>query len=106
MNFKIPFFTTLIETDLLVTFLLTPFWWISGFSIFIYHFMVFACFLKLVLLCMKGHQSLKIPNSIWPFFFLLISYMLSILMNMPLRPAQRIFASFNNYTMLLLGFFL
>jgi hypothetical protein len=100
---KIPFLNTRIETDLTVTLLLTPLWWFSGFIIFIYPAVVLITFLKVLMGCIQSGQSLKIPKVALSFVLFLIFYFLSIAINAPSLPAQRVFASLNNYLILIMG---
>lgn len=104
MKFKIPLIQSKIESDILWTFALTPLWWALGFNFFIYHLVVFVSFMRLMMISMKQGIPLKIPQPLLCFGLFLVFYMLSILVNLGYRPPQRIFASLNNYLMLIMGF--
>ncbi|MBI3307418.1 MAG: O-antigen ligase family protein [Candidatus Omnitrophica bacterium] len=104
MNIPIPFLTTSIETDLMLVLLLTPLWWVTGFSIFAYHLAVLWIVIKFLLLTIRQHRSILFPAAGNWFFLFLISYLISIAINAPLRPSQRIFASLNNWAVLMMGY--
>jgi O-antigen ligase len=103
MKFTLPYLTTRIETDLFLTFLLTPLWWITGFSVFIYHAAVLWIFLKFLLGIIQNQQQIRCPKPLVWFFVFLMAYLGSILINIPVRPPQRIFASLNNWIMMMMG---
>lgn len=103
---KIPYFQTSIRSDLLVTLLLTPLWWVLGLNILIYQAVAFFVFLKLVVLLTRHNRPLLIPGASFPFFLFLCSFLLSILINIGNHPTQRILASFNNYLMFVTGLLL
>lgn len=106
MNLRVPFLSTRPETDLLIVFTLTPLWWLTGFNIFIYVLVSLWVFLKLVMVSMKLGMSLRFSKPLVWFFIFQISYLFSIVINAGLRPSQRIMASLNNYTMLVMAFFM
>lgn len=101
---KFPYFQTSPENDLLMTLVLTPFWWVLGLNVFIYQAAVLLVFLKLLVVATHRGQPIALPHvSLW-FGLLLISYLLSLVVNAPSQPTQRIYASLNNYSMFLMGF--
>ncbi len=104
MNVKIPFLTTAPEEDILFVFTLTPVWWFLGANIFIYNAVAGFSFLKLLMICFRGQMALRLPRAGIIYFFFLLAYLASILINMGIRPADRIFASFNNLAQLVTGF--
>lgn len=106
MKLKVPFLNTSAATDLLLGFMLTPLWWVTGFNIFCYHLIAFWAFSKMIMSIMKNNESLKIPKPFFVFFIFLLSYLLSILLNISIRLSQRIFASLNNYTTIIMAFFI
>ena len=106
MTVKIPYFNSRLENDILFMFLLTPFWWVSGLSVFIFQAVSLALFLKFLMILLYSNQSIKIPKPASWFFLFLVFYILSILVNAGIRPPQRIFASINNYTFLVMGMIL
>jgi len=91
------------EADLGAVFLLTPLWWALGVNFFIYHLVALSVFARLLLGSARSQNPLKMPLRIYPFIFFLFFYAVSLLVNAGLRPAPRIFASLNNYSMLLMG---
>ncbi len=106
MRMILPFFNTKPETDILWVFLLTPVWWLTGFNLFVYHLISLWAFLKTLTYSMRSHEPLRISVPLVYFFVFLVSYLISILINVGIRPSQRIFASFNNYSMIITGFLL
>ena len=106
MRLKIPYLNTSPETDLLAALLLTPLWWILGFNIFIYQLVAYGVFFRLLIKLGKLGQPLKIPvPALWLSIFLL-SYLASMVINLPNYPTQRILSSVNHYSILVMGFFL
>src|SRR4051812_16968822 len=93
-----------VDRELLGVFLLTPVWWILGFNIFIYHAIALFVFVKLLLYAGRAGESLRIPNILLEFTLFLLFYLASILLNAGIRPAERVFASINNYLLLVMGF--
>lgn len=106
MNLKIPFLTTRIETDLALTLVLTPVWWFSGCIIFIYPLIAALAFSKLLVISIYSGEPLRIPKSVTVFVVFLLFYLFSILLNAANLPIQRVFASFNNYSLLIMGLLL
>lgn len=104
MKMKIPYLTTRIETDLTLTFCLAPLWWLTGLSIFMYHGTVLFVFVKLLVYLSQKNKGLELPKPSVFLFYFLLSYLLSILINIGRIPLQRIFASFNNYLMIVMGY--
>src|SRR5437870_2544996 len=102
-QFRIPYLNTRIETDLMVTLLLAPLWWFSGLSIGIYPLVTALAMIKLLMICIYSGKPLKIPKPVLGFVLFLIFYLLSILINVANLPSQRIFASLNNYLILIMG---
>ncbi len=103
MKAKIPFLNTAPEMDMAVLFTLTPLWWVLGFSFFVYHLAVLFLAVRLMLFSARSGESFRMPKRLYPFVFFLICYLVSITVNAWLRPAERIFASLNNYGMLVMG---
>lgn len=91
------------DRDLLAVFLLTPLWWILGFNIFIYQLTAGLVFLKLIIAGVRREKNLSLPKATMLLGFFLLSFLFSILINISEYPAQRIFASLNNYSMFLMG---
>ncbi len=106
MHGRIPYINTRIEDDILLTLLLTPLWWILGFGIFTYHLTVLLVFTKLITGSLRTEQGVRISKETIGFIFFLLSYLASIAINIPYRYEQRIFASLNNYLLLVMGFLL
>ncbi len=104
MELKVPFLNTRIENDFLLVFFLTPVWWLTGFNIFAYHAISLWTFFKMLGWITKNNRPLSLSAPLIVFFGFLVSYLVSILINAPVRPAQRIFASLNNYTIVVMGF--
>lgn len=104
MKFKIPFLTTRIETDLMLVFVLAPLWWVTGFSIFAYYAAVFFVFSKFMLQCIHEYKPMRFSAASNLFALFLISYLISIIINIPIRPPQRLFSSFNNWLMFFMGY--
>lgn len=100
---KIPYLSTRIETDLVMTLALAPLWWVTGFSAFIYPLAAFIVFFKI---WTRPEGTLQISGPIFWFFIFSFFYLASILINIGLRPLQRIFASFNNLSLIVMGLFL
>lgn len=103
MKFILPYITTNLEKKLFITFLLTPIWWVLGLNIYIYQFIVFLSFPNLLLAASQKGYVLKIPLSIKWFFLFLVLYLSSILLNYSEQDTQRVFASFNNFSLFLMG---
>lgn len=103
MQIKLPFVNTRIETDLALTLMLMPVWWISGLSILAYHATALLVMLKIL---SRREPPLKIPYPACWFFAFMTFYLLSILINIGLRPMQRIFASLNNFSFIVMGWML
>lgn len=101
----LPYLNTRVETDILLTFILTPFWWITGFNIFIYQLTGGIVFVKLLMNVIFTERPLMIPSALFWYGLFLFSYLFSILINMGNHPEQRVLASFNNYLVFLMGFF-
>jgi len=106
MKLKFPLFSTALEKDIGVILLLTPLWWALGFNIFIYHLTALIVFTRSFGVSLLRGRGIMMPKRLYPFAALLFFYLVSIGINIPLRPAQRIFASLNNYTMLVMGMML
>ncbi|MFA6601083.1 MAG: O-antigen ligase family protein [Candidatus Omnitrophota bacterium] len=104
MTVKIPYLNTRIETDLLLTLFLLPVWWVTGLSIVVYHVTALLIGIKLLVLSSRCNRPVRVPREMFCFVFLLLTYLISIAINVPLRPAQRVIASINNYVMLVMGF--
>jgi len=101
---KIPFIETSPGEDLNIAFLLTPLWWVLGLNIFIYQFITFWVLIKLFLYKSREGSQLKC-NMISVFYLLfLISYLLSVLLNLPGNDFRRTLASLNNFLILAMGF--
>ncbi len=103
MKLAAPFLTTSIETDLMMVFLLAPFWWLTGFGVFAYYALVFWIFLKFMLGVIRQYRTVLFPSAGNWFVAFLVSYLISILINIPFRDPQRIFSSLNNWLMFLMG---
>ncbi|MBI3316517.1 MAG: O-antigen ligase family protein [Candidatus Omnitrophica bacterium] len=102
MRFQFPLMNQEPEKDLARVLLLTPLWWALGFNFFIYHTVVFFLALRLMLISSRS-GTLRVPFPLFPLFLFLLGYILSILINIPYRPSQRIFASLNNLSQAFLG---
>jgi hypothetical protein len=102
LKVHIPFLTTSIETDLMIGLVGTPLWWVLGFNIFIYHFISFLVIVKIL----SRQEPLKVSKPIIVFFVFCVFYLASIGINVGVRPMQRIFASLNNFSFLVLGLFI
>lgn len=101
-----PYLTTSPKTDILMTFFLTPLWWMLGFGVFIYQAVAILVFFKLWAQLIRYERPFKVPTpAIWLGVFLLV-YAASIFVNFSNHPIQRIMASVNNYFIYLMGFFL
>lgn len=106
MRIVIPFINTRVETDIALVLIFMPLWWVSGLGVFIYHLAAFWVFVKQLAICIQRDKLLRIPKVFLCFFIFLISYLISILVNAPQNPVQRVFASLNNFSMLVMGGFL
>ncbi len=106
MKLILPYLTTRMDTDLLLTFFLTPLWWLTGFNIFVYQFTAGLVLLKLLVGCIRSNEALKFHPLLLIFLFFLFSYFISLCVNFTHYPEQRVFASINNYFVLIMGFFL
>jgi len=106
MKVKFPFLNTPPEKDIAAVLFLTPVWWALGVNVFIYHLTAFFVFSRAFGAGLVTRRQLVMPKRLYPFAALLFFYLVSILINVPLRPAQRIFASLNNYSMLVMGMML
>ncbi|OGW72585.1 MAG: hypothetical protein A2Y02_01470 [Omnitrophica bacterium GWA2_52_12] len=100
---KIPFLNTEPETDIAAVAALTPLWWGLGFSFFIYHGVVLLLFMKLVFRSRNNRAALRVPKICYAYGAFLVIYAVSLLVNAGERPAQRLFASANNWGMFLMG---
>lgn len=103
MKLKIPYLTTSIADDLILTLALTPLWTLLGFTIFIYHMTALWIFFKWVVSRSHAGDLVLTTPLVW-FGLFLVSYFLSIVINLPNHPLQRILASFNNYLIYVMGF--
>lgn len=103
MKVKLPLINTSVESEIGAVFLLTPVWWLLGLNVLVYHFIALSVCFRLFIRSMKTESPLHFPRGFYPFLMLLFFYLASIVMNAPLRPAQRILASINNYSMLVMG---
>lgn len=100
---KIPYLNTRIETDLVMTLVLAPLWWVTGLSAFIYYAAVLWIFIKFLLQAIRHFRVIFFPFVNNWFLLFLISSLASIIFNIPLRPSQRIFSSLNNWLMFAMG---
>lgn len=103
MKIYFPFLNTPPEKDLSWVLALTPLWWALGFNVFVYHLVSFLVFSRSFGKGLVRGKKIMMPKRLYPFAALLFFYLISIVINIPLRPAQRIFASLNNYSMLVMG---
>ncbi|MBI3313089.1 MAG: O-antigen ligase family protein [Candidatus Omnitrophica bacterium] len=101
-----PYLNTRFETDILLTLLLTPVWWLTGLNIFVYQMTAVFAFTKLIITIILKDRPLIIPKPLLWFALFLISYLFSILINLGNYPAQRVMASLNNYFVFGMGFLL
>ena len=106
MKIRIPYLNSLPEKDLLLTFLLTPLWWVLGFNIFVYQLVTYVAFVKLMAVLLESNRSLKIPVPALWFGLFLLSFASSIIINIPNYPIERIFSSANHWLIFIMGFLL
>jgi hypothetical protein len=88
---------------LTVSLLLTPVWWLLGINIFIYHLVGSLVLIQLLGITMRRHLNLFISTPGIIFCLFLVAYLGSILINAGNNPPQRVFASLNNYFVLIMG---
>lgn len=106
MKIRVPYLTTTVGTDLTVTFLLTPLWWVLGVNALIYQAVALLLFLRVLAEAVRRDETLYLPKASLAFAVFLISYLFSILINMGAHPFQRFLASLNNYAVYVMGFLL
>lgn len=106
MRIKIPYVSTSVETDLTMTFFLTPLWWVLGFNIFIYQLVVYVSFVRLLVSSFKTNQVLRLPGPILWYGVFLLSYLASMLLNASSQPLQRILSSMNHFLVFIMGLLL
>lgn len=103
---KIPYLETRIETDLLLTLVLTPLWWVLGLNVLIYQGIALLVFLKLFTRSILNDQPLRLPRPLAGLGIFLMIYFTSMVLNAGDNPFQRTLASLNNYSMFVMGFFI
>lgn len=80
-----------------------PVWWVTGFSIFIFHAVVLWGTLHMLVQCAVAGRALQIPKLLSVFAVFLLIYAFSIFANAGSNASERTFASLNNYAMVLMG---
>ncbi len=103
MRIKIPYLTTNLQKDIIITLYLAPLWWILGFSIFVYHAVTLWLFLKLMILSINKHERIRITRPVKFLILITIIYGLSLLINYPKNEIQRTIASLYNYSFWVMG---
>lgn len=103
MRVKIPYLTTTLETDIVITLYLAPLWWFLGFSIFIYQAVTFWLLVKVTVTSIVKRESLIIPKISLSLILLIIVYGLSLMINYPYNETIRTVASFYNLSFWIMG---
>lgn len=103
MRIKIPYITTSLEKDIIITLYLAPLWWILGFSIFIYQAVTFWLLVKVTVTSIVKRESLIIPKISLSLILLIIVYGLSLMINYPYNETIRTVASFYNLSFWIMG---
>lgn len=95
-----------LERGLAFIFFMAPLWWITGAGIFIYHAAVLWGFAHVLIFCTTSGRPLQVPKILFSLGIFLLLYLFSILINAGSNTPQRVFASLNNYLMVVMGFLL
>lgn len=103
MKIKMPYLTTSLESDIIVTLYLAPIWWVLGASVIVYQLICGWLIIKLILICGRTKKRLLIPKECRFLFLLIFFYGLSLLLNLPRSEMARILASLYNYSIWVMG---
>jgi hypothetical protein len=103
---KFPYINTSIETDIILTLFLAPFWWVLGINLLIYHLISFWLLIKVLLICAKQRHRIEVPFQANFLMLFILIYGLSLLINLPQNDSMRTIASLYNYSFWIMGFFL
>jgi O-antigen ligase len=103
MRIKIPYLTTNLQKDIIITLYLAPLWWVLGVSIFIYHAVTIWLFLKLMIISINNHERIRIARPVRFLILITIIYGISLVINYPKNEIQRTMASLYNYSFWVMG---
>lgn len=103
MHIRIPYITTTIEDDIIMTLYLAPLWWALGFNIFIYQMVALWLLVKATTISIVQHKYLMVPKVAIFLIMLVIVYGLSLLINYPHNELMRTLASFYNLSFWIMG---
>ncbi len=106
MKIKVPYITTSLESDIIITLYLARLWWVLGFSIFIYHVIALWGLNKLLVSSAGHHTHIEIPRLIVFPVLLTFFYGLSLIINFQQNEPQRTVASIYNFSFWIMGLIL
>ena len=106
MRINIPYITTSLERDIIITLYLAPLWWVLGLSIVIYHIIALWLLTKMIVSSIVDRSRVAIPKKVVFLLLLIIIYGISIVINAHASQGQRVIASPYNYSFWIMGLIL